>query len=510
MLFMEYMLADIKMCINIYERYSKLCSKIANITLINIICNKYFVILSTLFISTILFGFAKVYYVYSKISLENTSYCLNFFLNNINCPTYKYKTYYNKNDFSNLLLESNKYEGILFTRTQCLQDYHFFFLELNHSNSQLLNNIGFATKTSIKVSLKNLLYYTRILYAKILSNIFLQLLYKDIYREILVISKKPLQSFILYKPTSILIASNKCIISSTASGKLFVLCNHNMQNFQHIHYFVIFVLYISAICILYIIFCIIDNNTICRNKLDNSILKPMQQSNSISILTHELRTPISIIISLADILQNKISQYQQKTLFDINEQIELQESNYISDIKLQGIRMLNLVDSMLELDQISKGNIKLNCSIISIVDIIERIILTFFVEISEKNILIIREYEDINVFADKKKLSQCFEHVLSNAIKFNKYCGEILIKIFLSLENRVIVKFRDSGIGIADIARVFECFYQVDSGLNRRFNGTGVGLFVVKNLSDIQNIEVFINSEENIFTEVIFQFPKMD
>lgn len=465
-----------------------------------------FVILSILTISTLIFSILITFQISSKASLTNISYCLQFFFYNIHNSTNnngKEKNIYNANNLSDLFLTEDikSNHGLEGIQKKCLQDYYFFFLEKSTDNIQLIKSFN-SQSITIKTRILYFLHYIKSLYIRVFSNVLINILYKEVKIDAIFIPKNKFISSIIYDPISTFISLDKCLISNTHSNNLLILCSNSMNKFQHLYYYVLLA---SSLYIIYLI------HITYTKTVNQRTSKPKGHSSSIAILTHELRTPISIIISLADILENSIANYQQKTLFDTNnDTINKKESNYVGDIKSQGMQMLHLVDSMLALEQIYIGNIKINRSNINIVEIIERVIISFFNEISEKNILIIREYEDVNVFADKKKLYQCFEHVLSNAIKFNKHCGEILIKIFLSLENKVIVKFRDSGIGIADLRRVFECFYQIDSGLNRKFNGTGVGLFVVKHLSDLQNIEVFINSEENVFTEVIFQFPKTD
>ncbi len=102
------------------------------------------------------------------------------------------------------------------------------------------------------------------------------------------------------------------------------------------------------------------------------------------------------------------------------------------------------------------------------------------------------------IFADPRRLKQILVNLLSNAVKFTPENGEVILQVNADLEQDLI-KFSviDNGIGIAvqDLRRLFQPFVQVDSGLNRQHEGTGLGLALVQKLTDLHGGSVQVESE---------------
>lgn len=215
-------------------------------------------------------------------------------------------------------------------------------------------------------------------------------------------------------------------------------------------------------------------------------------------ISHEFRTPLTIILGSLEKLKSK-----------------MQDSSYERDIvvmKRNASRLLQLINQLLELSRIESGNVKLNAAEGDLVKFIKRIVASFSSLANQKNLQLtfnkipvddFQTNEVILAFYDKKKLETVFYNLLSNAIKFSPH-GE---KIDVSISEEVgIVKiiFSNSGVEIPveKLNKIFDRFYQVDDSGTRNFEGTGIGLSLVKEYVELHKgkIEVESNDNKTIFT----------
>ncbi|MEE9196117.1 MAG: ATP-binding protein, partial [Alphaproteobacteria bacterium] len=111
--------------------------------------------------------------------------------------------------------------------------------------------------------------------------------------------------------------------------------------------------------------------------------------------------------------------------------------------------------------------------------------------------------------ADARKLKQILVNLLSNAIKFTPDGGKVTLKIWSSAESGFVFQVIDTGIGIAleDIPKALAPFQQIDSGLNRRHEGTGLGLPLTKSLVELHGGSLELQSEAGVGTTVTVRFP---
>jgi PAS domain S-box-containing protein len=206
-------------------------------------------------------------------------------------------------------------------------------------------------------------------------------------------------------------------------------------------------------------------------------------------MSHELRTPLTSILGLSEALLEEIrdplSEYQHKSL-----QI----------IESSGRHLLELINDILDLSKIEAGKFDFYPQPVS-VDEICKSSLSFVKSQAVKKSITVTYIQDISIsriFADPRRLKQILVNLLSNAVKFTPTNGEVILQINADLEQDLI-KFSiiDNGIGIAaqDLRRLFQPFVQVDSGLNRQHEGTGLGLALVQKLTDLHGGSVQVESE---------------
>ncbi len=205
-------------------------------------------------------------------------------------------------------------------------------------------------------------------------------------------------------------------------------------------------------------------------------------------MSHELRTPLNSILGLAESLleqrRDSLTDYQQRSL-----QI----------IESSGRHLLELINDILDLSKIEAGKFDYYPQVVEL-DALCRSSLAFVKnQAIRKSITITYNNETsiANIAADPRRLKQILVNLLTNAVKFTPEGGQVMLEVHVD-EGQDLVEFSvaDNGIGIApqDLKLLFQPFVQVDSRLNRQFEGTGLGLALVHKLTDLHGGSVSVES----------------
>jgi PAS domain S-box-containing protein len=206
-------------------------------------------------------------------------------------------------------------------------------------------------------------------------------------------------------------------------------------------------------------------------------------------MSHELRTPLNSILGLSESLleqrRDPLTEYQQTSL---------------EIISSSGHHLLELINDVLDLSKIEAGKFDHYPQIVNI-DSLCRSSLAFVKSQAFKKSITVN-YDNktsaSNIFADPRRLKQCLVNLLTNAVKFTPEGGRVTLQVNADAEQD-LVEFSviDNGIGIApqDLKRLFQPFVQVDSKLNRQFEGTGLGLALVEKLIDMHGGSMLVESE---------------
>lgn len=221
-----------------------------------------------------------------------------------------------------------------------------------------------------------------------------------------------------------------------------------------------------------------------------------------SNLTHEFRTPLNLIFSSVQLIDQSISKIKQG---DINVLIR-----YLGIIEQNGMRLLKLVNNLIDSTRIDSGcldYIPKNQDIISFVENICDSVVEFS-KLQNIELTFDTDKEEKIIAFDSDKMERIILNLLSNAIKYNKDAGNIDVNINCN-EDYIDIKVKDTGIGIPSdkLEDIFEKFKQVDNRLTKVSEGSGIGLSIVKSLVNLHDGIISVNSKVGLGSEFKVSIP---
>ncbi len=210
-------------------------------------------------------------------------------------------------------------------------------------------------------------------------------------------------------------------------------------------------------------------------------------------MSHELRTPLNAILGMSEGLKEHVF----GSLTDRQRQA-------VETIERSGTHLLELINDILDLSKIEAGKLELETALVNVQDLCESS-LTFVRQMAfSKGIRLSLESVQVmpDIAVDERRIRQILINLLSNAIKFTPTDGQITLRAGVEQQNGIDhlkLSVIDTGIGIApgDIAKLFQPFVQIDSSLSRQYNGTGLGLALVRKIAELHGGTVSVTSEVN-------------
>ena len=235
-------------------------------------------------------------------------------------------------------------------------------------------------------------------------------------------------------------------------------------------------------------------------KLQNELYYQQQEANRVKELdtlrthlytniTHEFRTPITVILGMANQIKNGTGDHLR---------------NGIEMILRNGNNLLKLVNEMLDLSKIEAGKMELQLIEGDVINFLRYIVQSFhsMAESQDKRMHYLSSLDNLHAKYDAEKLRQILTNLLSNALKFTPENGDIYVSIGAPLDNtadntvQLIIKIKDTGKGISDdqLPYIFDRFYQVDNSHTRKTEGTGIGLALSKELVHLMYGKIEVKS----------------
>lgn len=220
----------------------------------------------------------------------------------------------------------------------------------------------------------------------------------------------------------------------------------------------------------------------------------MSRRTFIANVSHELKTPMTSIIGFVDgILDGTIEKDNH--------------AYYLNIVSSEAKRLSRIVRSMLSIERIEAGEQKINPTVFDINDVVCKALFSFENKIEEKNLEIkgLDLDEKFYVEADEDLIYQVVYNLIDNAVKFANDNGAITIN-YLAQNQTTFVGIRNSGEGLSkeECQKIFERFYKTDRSRAKDKNGFGLGLHIVKSIVNLHGGNIFVNSEENKYTEFVF------
>jgi len=221
---------------------------------------------------------------------------------------------------------------------------------------------------------------------------------------------------------------------------------------------------------------------------DEALRASSVKSNFLMKMSHELRTPLNSVLGFSQLLKMKQSG-------ELNEK----QVQYVDNIFQSGTRLLGMINDILDLVKVESGE-KLPLSIKSFQApcAIDEVLIFISDWASQKKIVIHKEIDPgFGVIeADILRFKQILINLINNAIKFSKPDGGTINIAARKNGDMAQFSISDTGIGIKeeDISKLFDLFYQADSGITRRYGGAGVGLAVTKQLVEQHGGRIWVES----------------
>lgn len=218
------------------------------------------------------------------------------------------------------------------------------------------------------------------------------------------------------------------------------------------------------------------------------------KSNFLAIMSHELRTPLNSVLGFTECLKE-----------DMFGPVTEEQRNALETVERNGRHLLALITDILDLSKIEEGKFEIELAPVDI-ELLCRFCLTLVKQQAiAKSItvnldlpLVIPTHGNLQLMADERRLQQSIVNLLSNAVKFTSEGGSITLQVSLPDPDHPFIRFAviDTGIGIAeaDFHRLFHPFTQLDEALNRQYEGTGLGLSLVKRLVELHGGRVGVTS----------------
>ena len=213
-------------------------------------------------------------------------------------------------------------------------------------------------------------------------------------------------------------------------------------------------------------------------------------------MSHEIRTPLAAIIGFADLVAAKVAEPQRRP---------------IHQIRISGQRLLNTLNSVLDLSMLEAGTLTLDRDVLDVAAEVQQTVRVLHPLAREKglDVQVQLPASKVEALLDRTCLGRILNNLVGNAIKFTEQ-GGVTIVVRAAAE-QVEIAVRDTGIGISEafVPRLFEAFKQESTGLARSYEGTGLGLAITNKLVELMEGEITVESRKGAGSRFTVAFPRL-
>jgi signal transduction histidine kinase len=222
----------------------------------------------------------------------------------------------------------------------------------------------------------------------------------------------------------------------------------------------------------------------------------------LSVMSHELRTPLAVVLGYAGMIKEKL-------LGEINEKQE----DALQKLLTRGNDQLNMINAIMQITQLESRALVIERHLLNLTEMLGHLKSDYILSHTDDKVALAWDYpsEPVAIVTDSGKLKEILVNLINNALKFTPK-GSVTISMRLTEDQRrrwVELKVADSGIGIAeaDLDKIFDKFYQVDSSETRLYGGVGLGLYIVKHFTASLGGKLHVASEPGKGTTFVITIP---
>lgn len=247
---------------------------------------------------------------------------------------------------------------------------------------------------------------------------------------------------------------------------------------------------------------VFEENQRAISEIERLKKENVQQSQFLANFTHELRTPLNSVIGFSGLIKDE-------TLGPVGNE---EYKKFANDINASGVHLLSLINDILDYSKAEVGRLKVNIAETDVVKVIKQCLAIVAPRASESGVDLLQSLADDHFIlkVDPKRLKQVILNLLSNSVKFTPEGGNVTTSVFPDLRNnRLYIEIKDTGVGIAekDLPTVMSLFGQAETNLNRKYEGSGIGLPFAKKLTNLMGGTFEISSKVGLGTRVTLGFP---
>ncbi len=229
----------------------------------------------------------------------------------------------------------------------------------------------------------------------------------------------------------------------------------------------------------------------------------LAKSRFLASISHELRTPLNAIIGFSSIITGQLFGPVNSKYYE-----------YAQDIHDSGAHLLEIINDILDLSKAEAGKLSLDVEEFDVRKALKKCFTLLEGRADAGGVKLVQKIPEsiTHMMADRVRFVQIILNIMSNAVKFTPVGGRVTLEMqeheMHKKGKRIVIKVTDSGIGMsqADIEKAMQSFGQIDSGLNRRYEGTGLGLPLANKLMELHGGKLEIESELGAGTTVSLSF----
>jgi signal transduction histidine kinase len=232
-----------------------------------------------------------------------------------------------------------------------------------------------------------------------------------------------------------------------------------------------------------------------QKKYESNYEQLKKQEEMLSITSHELKSPITTIMLFLNLLEELTQKEENHLVLDLVLKAETQVN-----------RLIKLVNNMQDITILQNGETAIKKDIFNFSALLNNTVESFRYQ-SQQHEIVIEGNVPIDIYADATRIEQVLVNLISNAVKYSPEKGLIKISVETGA-GELSVSVQDSGIGIpaSSLPHVFDCYFRAHQN-DKRFKGTGLGLYISKQIINQHNGEIGVNSSEGKGSSFWFTLP---